>query len=502
MRLPGRPSGSALGAVATAVFLLLGPGGNWLLAQSAVHPLAEAPSYGDLAPAVEYARAILETMRTERGTPGLSAAVGVDGQVVWAEGFGWADVENRVPVTEDTKFRVGSVSKPLTAAAMGILIDEGRLDLDAPVQQYVPSFPEKPWPVTSRMVAGHLAGIRHYAGDDEFLSTRMYGSVGEGLEIFADDDLLFEPGDRFSYSSYGWNLLSAVVEGASGEEFLPYMDARVFDPLGMTSTVADHTDSIIPHRTRFYEVAEDGRVYNSPFVDNSYKWAGGGFLSTPSDLVRFGMAHLDGDLLRPETIEMLWTSQRTTAGEETGNGIGWFLETKPDGTQTVSHGGGSIGGVTYLLLLPGDDAVAALTANTSQKVGVHRAAYLLAEAFLDPASVAAIPDAAIAASWAGSWSCEASRGGNPVAKAGLQLVERAGRIAGLGGWEILLEDEENVMTEVTVAWSDPESSRLSIVAVDDRGNPTHITFDDSGASTAGSWFDGNRGELSCTHEAP
>ena len=89
-----------------------------------------------------------------------------------------------------------------------------------------------------------------------------------------------------------------------------------------------------------------------------------------------------------------------------------------------------------------------------------------------------------------------------MAKAGLQLVERAGRIAGLGGWEILLEDEENVMTEVTVAWSDPESSRLSIVAVDDRGNPTHITLDDSGANAAGSWFDGNRGELSCTHEAP
>jgi CubicO group peptidase (beta-lactamase class C family) len=501
MRLPVRGFRRVIAAsVLAAVFFA--PDSSRLIAQTAVHPLAEAPSYGDLTPAVEYARAMLETMRTERGVPGLSVAVGVDGQVVWAEGFGWADVENRVPATEDTRFRVGSVSKPLTAAAMGILIDEGRLDLDAPVQQYVPSFPEKPWPVTSRMVAGHLAGIRHYVGDDEFLSTRMYGSVAEGLEIFADDDLLFEPGERFSYSSYGWNLLSAVVEGASGEAFLPYMDARVFDPLGMTSTVADHTDSIIAHRTRFYEVADDGRVYNSPFVDNSYKWAGGGFLSTPSDLVRFGMAHLDGVLLRPETIEMMWTSQRTTAGEETGNGVGWFLETKPDGRRTVSHGGGSIGGVTYLLVLPEDGAVAALTANTSQGVGMHRAAYLLAEAFLDPSSVATLPDPAIAASWAGNWNCEASRDGNNVASAGLQLAERGGRIAGLGGWEILREDEENVMTEVTVAWSDPESSRLAIVVVDDRGNPTQITLDDSGASAAGSWFDGNRGELTCTHEAP
>ena len=144
MKLPVRTSGSALAVVATAVFLLPGPAGNRLTAQSAVHPLAEAPSYGDLAPAVEFARAMLETMRTERGTPGLSAAVGVDGQVVWAEGFGWADVENRVPVAQGTKFRIGSVSKPLTAAAMGILIDEGRLDLDARCSSTSPRFRRSP----------------------------------------------------------------------------------------------------------------------------------------------------------------------------------------------------------------------------------------------------------------------------------------------------------------------------------------------------------------------
>ena len=302
--------------------------------QSAAHPLAEAPSYGELAPAVEYARAMLEAMRVERGVPGLSAAIGVDGRIVFAEGFGWSDVEGRVPASADTKFRVGSVSKPLTAAAMGLLIEQGKLDLDAPVQRYVPSFPEKRWQITSRIIAGHLAGIRHYDGD-EFLSTRKYETVSEGLEIFADDSLLFEPGERFRYSSYGWNLLSAVVEGASGDEFLPYMDREVFEPLGMLSTVADHADSIIPNRTRFYEVANDGRVYNSPFVDNSYKWAGGGFLSTPSDLVRFGIAHLDGTALQQETLEMMWTSQQTTAGESTDNGIGWFMETKYDGRRTV-----------------------------------------------------------------------------------------------------------------------------------------------------------------------
>ncbi len=500
MRLHFRAQAYLLIVPILATSLLISSGSS-VVAQSAAHPLAEAPSYGDLAPAVEFARAMLEVMRTERGVPGLSAAVGIDGTIVWAEGFGWADVEARVPVTGATKFRVGSVSKPLTAAAIGILVEEGKLDLDAPVQRYVPAFPEKRWPVTSRMVAGHLAGIRHYDGD-EFLSTRKYETVSEGLEIFAADSLLYEPGERFSYSSYGWNLLSAVVEGASGEGFLPYMDERVFDALGMTSTVADHTDSIISDRTRFYEIGEAGRVFNAPYVDNSYKWAGGGFLATPTDLVRFGMAHLDGSLLRLETVEMLWASQRTTAGEETGYGVGWFNESKPEGRRAVSHGGGSVGGVTYLLLLPDEGTVVALTANTSQGVGLNRAAFLLADAFLEPAAVVSEPAGEFAAAWAGDWSCDASYQGNPAAAVEIELVDRFGHMDGFGVWEILRDEQPNVSTKVRVAWSDAEESRLTLLAVNDRGNPTRIMLERADEGAAGSWYNGNGGALTCSHEAP
>lgn len=481
--------------------LLVGGGAGPAVAQEALQRAAEAPTMGATASAVEYARALLEAMRIERGVPGLSAALGIDGRIVFAEGFGWADLENRVPVTADTKFRIGSVSKPLTAAAMGLLVERGQLNLDAEIQEYVPTFPLKRWPITSRMVAGHLAGIRHYDGE-EFLSREHYDTVIDGLAIFADDSLLFEPGARYRYSSYGWNLLSAVVEGASGEDFLAFMDGEVFEPLGMMSTVADQVDSIIPHRTRFYEVANDGRVYNSPFVDNSYKWAGGGFLSTPSDLVRFGMAHLDGSLLGEETLTELWTSQRTADGDETDNGVGWFLGTTADGTPAISHGGGSIGGVTYLLLLPQEGVVAALTANTSQGVGLHRAAFLLAEAFRAPASVVSDPNPVIAAKWAGDWMCDVlGSDSDPVARAELGLVERAGRIGGFGTWSILVE-EPPVETEVTVAWSDPESGRLALVIVDDRGNPTRVELAGDGNEASGTWFDEHRGELTCRREAP
>ncbi len=275
--------------------------------------------------------------------PGLQVAVAVDGRLVWSEAFGYADLERRRPVSRETQFRIGSVSKPLTAAAVAQLYEQGELDLDAPVQRYVASFPAKRYPITTRELAGHLAGIRHYR-DQEFLLNRHFAGVVDGLSIFEDDSLLFPPGTKFSYSSYGWNLVSAVVEGASGEGFLPYMSEHVFRPLGMTHTAPDRVDSVVPHRTQFYDRDSTGHFTIAPPVDNSYKWAGGGFLSTAEDLVKFGSALLAEGFLKAETLTLLFTTQRTSAGEPTGYGIGWFVGSDSLGHRRVFHGGGSVGG--------------------------------------------------------------------------------------------------------------------------------------------------------------
>jgi CubicO group peptidase (beta-lactamase class C family) len=305
--------------------------------------------------------------------PGMQVAVAVDGKLVWSEAFGYADIEQRVPVTRTTQFRIGSVSKPLSAAAVALLVEQGKLDLDAPVQRYVPSFPEQRWPITTRELAGHLAGIRHYRGD-EFALNRRFTSVTEGLSIFEDDSLLFEPGTRYSYSSYGWNLVSAVVEGASGEPFLAYMSRHVFQPLGLTHTAPDRTDSLIPDRTRFYDPAYTGASFvPSPPVDNSYKWAGGGFISTAEDLVRFGSALLQPGLVRQETLDLLFTSQRTRDEKPTGYGIGWFVTTDTLGHRWVFHGGGSVGGTTAFGIDRDSRIVVAITSNlTSARLAPGR----------------------------------------------------------------------------------------------------------------------------------
>jgi CubicO group peptidase (beta-lactamase class C family) len=313
---------------------------------------------------IDSARALVQTFMATHDVVGLSVAVGASGELVWTEGFGYADQENRSPVTPSTKFRVGSIAKSLTSVAIGQLYEADRLDLDAPVQRYVPSFPEKRAPITTRQLAGHIAGVRHY-GEGEFLSTDRYPLLEDGLAIFAGDTLLFEPGTAYRYSTYGWNLISVIIEGASGQEYRSYMREHVLDPLGLHGTVADDPRAVISWRSRFYERSEGGTIGNAPYVDNLYKLAGGGYLSTAQDLVRFGCAMTRAVPLEPETIQLLWTSQETADGEVTGYGIGWRVGLDHADRRVVSHSGGSVGGRSMLLIYPDDEVVVVVTANTT-----------------------------------------------------------------------------------------------------------------------------------------
>ena len=294
--------------------------------------------------------------------PGLSIAVGHDGNIIWSEGFGFADLEAKKPVTPKTMFRIGSVSKPLTAAGLMLLVEQGKLDLDADIHRYVPDFPDKGHPFTTRQLAGHLAGIRHYQGREAYLN-RHYANVQDGLRIFENDPLVSLPGEKFSYSSYGFNLVSRVMEAAAGQDFLTYMQAAVFTPLAMTNTKPDDVTRVILQRTCFYKVRRGGGFEREPDVDNSYKWASGGFLSTPEDLVRFGSAHFQPGFLTRASLDALFSSQTTRAGKLTGYGIGWYTAKDNQGHRLWSHTGGSVGGTSILLIQPESRLVLALTAN-------------------------------------------------------------------------------------------------------------------------------------------
>ncbi len=352
-----------------------------LLLACAVLLQAQAP------PASERARTMMEELRAQIGSPGLSAAVAVDGKIVWAEGFGLADAENQVPVSPESRFRLGSISKLITVAAAARLVETGKLDLDAPIQRYVPSFPDKGQPITPRQLAGHLAGIRHYAPQDFALPVRRYERLTEGLGIFQNDPLVHAPGSAYLYSSYGYNLFGVVVEGAAGKDFGAAVDELVIQPLGLEGTALDYPERILERRVRFYRKAADGTLANEGAIDSSYKWPSAGYLSTASDLVRFGSAHLRDGFLKPETRSLLFTSQSISsgaaAGEETGVGIGWRIGKDGAGRRILHHGGAIDGGRAFLLLYPDEKIAVAILANLSGARYAEGEAQKLAELFLE-----------------------------------------------------------------------------------------------------------------------
>jgi serine beta-lactamase-like protein LACTB len=346
--------------------------------------------------AVDRARQIMRAGLAEQNLPGLSVAVGVGGNIVWAEGFGWADIKKRVPVTPDTRFRIGTASTVLTSAAVGVLLEKDRLKLDEEIQNYVPQFPKKQWPVTLRQLMGHVAGVRTDSGDEGPLFSQRCERPVDALQHFADRELLFEPGTQYRYSKYGWILVSAAIEAAAHQPFLTFMREQIFQPLGMDDTGAesateenpDHVGEPaedapfltffrqvileplgiggtkaksatgeIPDRATFYfpRFGADPRYGLHVMRPHNLSCYAGSmaFLSTPSDLVRFGLAINSGMLLQPATVQLLQTSQQLTSGQETGYGLGWDLKTVTLGgepAQAVGHDGESLGGRVVSLL--------------------------------------------------------------------------------------------------------------------------------------------------------
>lgn len=297
--------------------------------------------------------------------PAVSVAVMHHSALVWTAAFGAPARESRMPATPETQFRIGSVSKALTSAALGRLLEQRRLDLDAPVGELVPEYPDHGYPITSRQLAAHLSGIPHYEERD-LVNRIHYRDVIHALDKFKDRPLLSVPGERYAYSSFGWNLLAAVIQRAAGMDFLEYMRREVFEPAGMTHTEADRSEVPIPQRVRFYEIEPDGEVVDAPAVDNSDLWAAGGFLSTAEDLVRFGHAMLQGSLLEPATVAVLWEVQKTASGQETSYGLGWRWSSL-EGHREVGHDGSHVGCTARLMILPDDDLVLAIVTNANSR---------------------------------------------------------------------------------------------------------------------------------------
>lgn len=324
-------------------------------------------SKGRRATAIDTSSKAIHAMMERSGTPGLSVAVMAGGEIVWSQGFGYADLENSVPVTPRTRFGIGSISKSLTTALAGRLADNETMRFDVPIEHYLPDYPHAGRGITVRLIAAHLSGIDDRTERRLRHTALHFDTTREALEVLWNDPVVDEPGTQVRYGTGTYTTIAAIVEHVSGQDFLSAMERQVLRPLGLEDTVPNERREIIPHRTCFYERASGGEIVHAPYYDPSFKWAGAGYLSTAEDLVRFGAAMSGPGFLSESTWKQITMPARTAGGEVSRFALGWDApqDLGRYGAEIAKSGGGP-GIRANLALYPDCDVVIAMLTNLSR----------------------------------------------------------------------------------------------------------------------------------------
>ncbi|HSP80467.1 MAG TPA: serine hydrolase domain-containing protein, partial [Myxococcaceae bacterium] len=275
-------------------------------------------------------------------------------------GYGLRDRARHLPATPRTTYRMASITKSFTAVAVMQLVEQGRLELDADIRSLVPDWPEKEWTVTVRQLLGHLGGVSHYDGPEDAENVKRVDTAG-ALALFSDRPLAAEPGTEFVYTTWGYNLLGAAVESASGQPYGAWLKAHVFGPAGMEHAALDDYRTRDRHHAVGYRQRR-GRLLRSRYLDVSSRFAGGGTRASVEDLLAFGRAVLEHRLVSPATARLMQSSQRTRDGALTDYGLG-FATYPLRGHYVVAHAGGQPETTALLVMLPAEDLVIALATN-------------------------------------------------------------------------------------------------------------------------------------------
>ena len=308
----------------------------------------------------------IERELAEQALPSLAVAAAKEGEIVWEQAFGWADRENRVPATPHTPYSMASISKPITTTALMLLVQQGKLDLDAPANQYLGDAKlravfgdaEK---ATVRTLANHTSGLPlHY---QFFYADEPYARPTMDETIRRYGNLVRMPGERLQYSNLGFGILDYIISRVSGKPYRDFMREQVFLPLGMFQSAVDLTPEM--ERTQAVRYGGDGVRY--PFYDFDHPGASAIYASA-HDLIRFGLLHTGAIMKDQRAIllqEMLEQMRVATSapGKLNGFGVGWNCETDADGVQVISHSGGMGGVSTLLLVVPEHKIVVTALAN-------------------------------------------------------------------------------------------------------------------------------------------
>lgn len=347
-------------------------------------PQVVASSDDRYAEAGQEAARLLEAMRQQHGIPGATAAVAIDGVVVWAAGTGWADLASQSPATPDTLFRIGSTSKAVTATVLARLTQAGVLEMSDTVADHIEAPLNPGWaPMQIDQLMSHTAGLPGYENNTDwmgFIATvrmnRQYESVEDGLRLVDGSRLLGAPGERFYYSSFDTNLAALVAERATGADYASLLETTIRAPLGLSSPMLADDGPRPEAVASAYALRRGGQVRLRGAVNVSQRWPGGGLYSRSSDLVRLAGAWLDDAYISQETRARFWEPMRLSNGEinEQSYALGW--RSQPASTVTfgpqspvhvVHHGGVSRGAMSWLIVYPELGIAAAVNINAETK---------------------------------------------------------------------------------------------------------------------------------------
>ncbi len=362
--------------------------GLWVRGELGWRPLpAEAPlTSSTLDPAFDDAArdalAKLETMRVEEGIPGVTAAVAIDGALVWVGTAGWSDLEAMTPMTPDAMMRIGSTSKAMTATMLARLHDQGVLAMSDTVGDHIAEPLNPEWSnLQLRQLMSHTAGMPGYEENTDWIGAidtmrmqRSFETVEDGMRIVDGSRLLFEPGADFFYSSFDVNLAALTAEYASGRDFAALIGNEVRAPLGLDTPRLADRGTRPDNEARYYLIRDEDRFKRWPHTDVSQRWPGGGLISRSRDLVLVASAWLDPDFINPETRAMFWTPMRLADGivNEQNYALGWRVDLVSnrfgedrEPVRMIHHGGVSRGAMSWVALYPELGISVAVNINTN-----------------------------------------------------------------------------------------------------------------------------------------
>ncbi|WP_394971181.1 serine hydrolase domain-containing protein [uncultured Croceitalea sp.] len=310
----------------------------------------------------------LDKIVADKMVMGVGAAYSIDGKTIEKVVAGYADENTKKPFEFETKIRMGSIAKTMTALAVMQLVEQGKVDLDAPIQTYIPDYPKhKKTQITVRHLLSHTSGISGYKDGRESNTTIQYPTLYDALSLFKDRDLLFEPGTQYSYTTYGYTVLGAIMENITGETFEDYMKEHIFEKAGMTNTGVEKFGEILENESKLYH-RNNGKGKAKPAKENnlSNRLPAGGFYTTLIDMLKFGNAIIANTFVKKETLTLM-RQHHSLEKENNSYGFGWFLyNPKPNVGGIMGHPGAQTGCTSFLFVVPEKKAVSIILANTSR----------------------------------------------------------------------------------------------------------------------------------------